>query len=291
MADLSDCTAAISSIVSGAVYPNGLNQPSVVGIDVRIFEGWPIPAQLDADMTAGKANISIFPMQGAQSSVFQILDETYVIKPAAHGMFVSVIDTSVTLTGVPGATEYCTLVIDGQNTFSRTGPTAGAIVSALLADLGTLYPGSSLSGSVLTIAGPHTVTARIGAQGTLGIATHRQKQAIMVSAWAPTPQIRTTLSAASDIALKNNIRVPLPDTSQMKICYNRTNVVDTWESTTVYRRDLIFDVEYATVYQFPGYEVTGVPISIDTPVGTVESFDPVLWELSRAAGARRNVSA
>ena len=54
----------------------------------------------------------------------------------------------------------------------------------------------------------------------------------------------------------------MPDTSQAKIVYSHTNVSDQLEATTVYRRDLIYDVEYATVFEFPGYVITTIDMTI-----------------------------
>ena len=60
----------------------------------------------------------------------------------------------------------------------------------------------------------------------------------------------------------------MPDTSQALVIYSRTNVSDDRQSTAIYRRDLIYDVEYATVFQFPGYVITSVNVSITNPSNT-----------------------
>ena len=264
MADIDDVSNAIASLVSTAVYPNGISQPSISGAQVRIFPGWPLPAQLDADMAAGVSNVSIFPMAGATATPFQILDEFYTIVPPVHGMTVSVAGTAVTLTGTPGSTEFCAVVLDNKYAFSRTGVTSAAILSALLADIQVNYPSSSITSSTLTIVGAAYVVARVGSQGTLGRVVHRQRQGIMVTVWAPTPATRTVLASAVSVSLSANVRVPLPDTSQMILVYNRTNVIDTWEALTVYRRDMIIDSEYATIEQFPGVEVTAIANTLST---------------------------
>jgi len=272
MADIDDVSNAIASLVSTAVYPNGISQPSISGAQVRIFPGWPIPAQLDADMAAGVSNVSIFPMAGATATPFQILDEFYTIVPPVHGMVVSVVGNAVTLTGTSGSTEFCALVLDKKYAFSETGSTSAVILSALLSDISAIYPSSSISGNTLTISGAAFVVARVGSQGTLGRVVHRQRQGIMVTVWAPLPATRTVLASAVSVSLSANVRVSLPDTSQMILVYNRTSVIDTWEAMTIYRRDMIIDAEYATIEQFPGVEVTAVENTLstkDTVTGTV----------------------
>lgn len=278
MADLSDVTTYIYNAVAVAAYPNGTSQPSVAGMDVRIFEGWPVPDQLDLDL-AGKmlsgsppvpvvrpggqlSNVSIFPMAGMNASVYQTLDETYVISLPTYGLAISVVGQVITLTGTPGNGEYITIIADRANVYSRTGTSAAAIITALAADIAVNYPTVSFTSSTLTMPFHYALSVRQGGIGVLGKVTHRQKQSIMISVWSPNHRARSLLSAAIDNVLKQSIRVTMPDTSQAIIRYNRTNLSDDKQVATVYRRDLIFDVEYATVFQFPGYVVTNVNMSI-----------------------------
>ena len=64
MADQSDVAATLAAMIAAALYPNGTNQPSVVGAPVIVYPGWPNPQTLDADMAAGKAHVSVFPRPG-----------------------------------------------------------------------------------------------------------------------------------------------------------------------------------------------------------------------------------
>ena len=57
MADLTDVQNAIAATVAQTIYPNGTGQPSAVSAAVRIFPGWPLPQQLDADMQSGIAQV------------------------------------------------------------------------------------------------------------------------------------------------------------------------------------------------------------------------------------------
>ena len=273
MADLSDVTAAIATIVSAAIYPSGTSSPSVSGGPVRIAEGWPIPAQLDADLKAGTAQITIFPMAGNQAATYQPLNRYDTISQIPHGMAAIVSNNQVTLSGTPSANEYCTLIVDGT-AYSRSDVTAAAILSELLSDILPHYPSASISGQTLTIPGSHIITARVGTTGVIGWTVHRQRVSIMVTIWASTPSVRTALAAAADIALKQNNHLPMPDTTPAELCYERTNVVDNWETLTLYRRDLIYCAEYNTLAEVPGYEVTSTTITIDDS-GSAAPADPV----------------
>jgi hypothetical protein len=64
MADLSEVGDTLKGIIVAAVYPNGTAAPSVGNCDIRVFQGWPDPVQLESDLNASKAQISIFPRPG-----------------------------------------------------------------------------------------------------------------------------------------------------------------------------------------------------------------------------------
>lgn len=299
MADLSDVTAYLATAVATAVYPNGTSQPSVAAMDARIFEGWPIPDQLDRDMLGqmlsgtvvvsrpgGRvANVSVYPMPGTGIVVYQQQDLTYVITPVSYGMAVSVVGNVITVSGQPNAGEYLSLVVDGAHIYSQTGVSTSALLNNLLtlatpvydhngilvgtaAPLATDYPGAVATATTLTVPFGHSLVVRQGGVATLGKVTHRQRQSVMVTVWSPTQAVRTTLAKAIDNAIKQVIKVAMPDTSQALIIYSRTNLSDERQATAIYRRDLIYDVDYATVFQFPGYVVTSVNVTIADPSNT-----------------------
>jgi hypothetical protein len=279
LADLSDVTAYLATAVANAVYPNGTSQPSVAAMDVRVFEGWPMPDQLDRDMLGqmlsgtpptpvtrpggAVANVSVFPMQGTGIAVYQQQDETYVITPVNYGMAMSVAGNVITVSGQPNPGEYLTLVCDGAFVFSQTGATTAALLAAIATAAQAQYPTASSTATTLTVPTGHSLIVRQGGVATLGKVTHRQRQSVMVTVWAPTEAVRATLAKAIDNAIKQIIKITMPDTSQALVIYSRTNVLDDRQSTAIYRRDLIYDVEYATVFEFPGYVVTSVTTTIN----------------------------
>jgi hypothetical protein len=299
MADLSDVTAYLATAASNAAYPNGTSQPSVAAMDCRIFEGWPIPDQLDRDMlgqmlsgttvvprSGGRvANVSVYPMPGTGIVVYQQQDQTYVITPPAISSTFTLVGNVITVTGQPAPGEYLTLVVDDAYVYSQTGASTSALLNNLLTlttpiydhngilvgtagPLSTDYPGTVATATTLTVPFGHSLVVRQGGAAVLGKVTHRQRQSVMVTVWAPTHGTRDSLAKAIDNAIKQVIKVAMPDTSQALIIYSRTNVSDERQATAIYRRDLIYDVEYATVFQFPGYVVTSVTTSIANPTNT-----------------------
>ncbi|WP_024516848.1 hypothetical protein [Bradyrhizobium sp. Tv2a-2] len=286
MADLSDVTAYLKSQAISAVYPNGTLQPSIVGLDCLVVEGWPNAAKLDLDVAGmtldnsrkpplevqrpngPRMNVSVFPMAGTGVSTYQIQDETRIISQPTYGITFVVIGDVIYASGQPGPGEYLTVEADRQFIYSATGATLPAILSTLATQAQANYPTASSTATSLSIPAKFSFSVRQGGVGVMGKVTWRQKHCVMVSVWADTPDHRTTLASAVDNLIKQNLKVSMPDTSQAVIRYSRTNVIDEGEARTVYRRDLIYEAEYATLEEFPGYVVTSVTIDIANPSNT-----------------------
>lgn len=282
MADLSEIMTYLAVKSADAVYPNGTGSPSVAGVDCRVYEGWPNPDQLDRDMSGqmfsgtparvttrpggAVANISVYPMPGTGIVVHQLLNQTKVITPPTYGLSVMVAANTIVVTGQPVAGEYLTLLCDGNIILSKSGATTADILTALAAEAETHYPsGVTLDGSMLTIPVTHGLVVRQGGKAVMGRTTHRQRHPVMITVWAPTHTIRASLSDAIDNKLKQNLVFSLSDTSQALLVYNRTHMHDEKQTATIYRRDLIYDVEYATVEKFDGYVVTSANVTITNP--------------------------
>ena len=282
MADLSDITAFLASQSADAVYPNGTSQSSVAAMDCRIYEGWPLPDKLDKDMRGlddngnprvggPVANVSVYAMPGTGIKIFDILDETYVLRPAVHGMAVTVVNGVINVAGQPTVGEYISLVCDGNIVFSQTGASTAAILSNLAAQALPTYPGTGATATTLAVPVGHSLVVRQGAVGLLGKAINRQRQSIMITVWAPNERVRSQLAIAVDILTKKNTRITLPDTSQAVVFYVRTSNSDDQQASGIYRRDLIYDVDYATLETFPGYEITSVNITIASAAGNAQA--------------------
>ncbi|WP_316227830.1 hypothetical protein [Bradyrhizobium sp. SZCCHNR3015] len=268
MADLSDVTAYLLQAATDAVYPNGAARASIVGAGVRLMEGWPIAKQLDADMAAGKANVSVFPPAGAGTTVYQVLDKTYVIQPAAIATTFTLAGNVITVAGTLAPGEFMTLVIDGAVACSQTGTSVADMLAKLAAQAQSFgYPAVATS-NTLAVPFGHELVVRQGGKAVEGKVVHRQQQSVWITVWAPTPTMRNALAAAIDVAIKSKNRVTMPDTSQALVVYSRTNTVDEQQAATIYRRDLIFNVDYATIEQFPAYTITSTQVSIAKPGNT-----------------------
>lgn len=316
MADLSDVTAFLTQQVAAIVYPNGTSQPSIAPVppgftqpmDVRIYEGWPLPDQLDLDVS-GKylpspgatpaprpngpvVNISIYPVPGAAApAIYQVLDETYVITPPAYGLTVSTAGTVITVSGQPVAGEYLSIIIDRTYAISAGNqPSAGAhggdtTTASLLADLAAQavaqgYAATSTA-TTLTVPAKYQLDVRQGATGVLGKTSHRQRQGIMVTVWAPDHHSRSVLAAAVDNVLKQGpydnpracLKMNLPDGTMALLLPSHTTQTDEQQVATIYRRDLVYLAEYATLTTFPGFVVTSVSVQITNEYGLSPQYN------------------
>jgi hypothetical protein len=270
MADITDVETAMVNIVAAAIYPNGTSQASIlppnisnVPASASIARGWPLPACLDADLPAGNAQITVFPLGGSASQTYQLLDQTYTIQAATVATTATLAGNTVTVSGQPATGEFLTLIIDDMVIVSQGGTTTAAMLAALATEAqGKGYPGASATATTLTIPANYSLVMRQGGVGIQGKVIHRQKHSIMVTVWAPSDAVRTAAAIAADIALKEHIKITMPDTSQCILRYQRTMSSDQQEKAMIYRRDLIYEAEFATVEQFPGTTITSVQVSL-----------------------------
>ena len=263
MADLADVSNLLATMALNAVFPSGTSSASATGSNVVVGRGWPLPGSLEPLLANGGANVSIFPPPGASERVFQILDEDYIIVPAVHGMTASVVmggtGATATLSGTPGMGEYASIVADGRWVYSHTGASVSAILASIKSDAAANYSGVSVSGNSISFP-TDRIVCRIGAPATIGHVTHRQKQQFMVTVWAPNPAQRDTLAQAIDVSFKSVNRLTMPDTSQAVLVYSHTNEIDERSKANIYRRDLVYTVEYATLETYTAWEVTSFTI-------------------------------
>ncbi len=66
MADVSEVGQALVKIITKVAYPNGIDQPSIAGCDIAVFQGWPEASALAAALDAGRVQISVFPRPDAR---------------------------------------------------------------------------------------------------------------------------------------------------------------------------------------------------------------------------------
>lgn len=263
MADLADVMDALEQIAFQGAYPNGTSSPSVTTRPIDIAQGWPQANDVDRAMAAGRTLVSIFAVPSTTSDVPQPFNmEMAIVNQPDPGTGATVLDGALTLTGSPGAKETITAVVDGRpyGFAADGGESASTVAAALLAEIVGDYPGSTVSGSTVTVAGSHSLEVRIGAKAQVADRIHRQRMQFRIVIWSPTPADRAAAARNIDVALKRNLLIEMPDGTSALVTFQGTNLDDKYENASAYRRDLLFNVMWDTVDILDAYEITFVDV-------------------------------
>jgi hypothetical protein len=254
MADFKDAGDALVTLLAGIAYPSGTSQPSITGVPVSVFQGWPNPQQLDADMAAGKAQISVWPTPNeiVAAGVLSLdWQEPLTITP---GLSVVVSGQTVTLSGAASTPQNVALIVD--NVPYSYAVQAGDTISSIAASLASLAGASSV-GAVITLPGTaRHIAARSGTTGTITRETRRAERLFQIIIWANAPDKRDPLASAIDAALSTTFRLTLPDGSYGQLRYRSSVQNDSYQKQAVYRRDLMYAVEYATTQSVTATQIT-----------------------------------
>ena len=247
MADLADVETSLVGLLTAAIYPNGLTAPSSVGVDCRIYRGWPAPAGLDADLKAGKVNVTVFPDAAPGQTLTRYAAEWHGT-PATPTLSVSTHGSIVTFGGTADIGQIAGILLGNANFAYRT--VSGDTPASVAANLGTMIRTGQIVqvvGSTLTIPGAPEIVARVVADSPGLREVRRQSHEIRISFWCPTPNLRDSMASIVDTALAAMTFIDLPDTSVGRISYRNTAVFDQSQSAILYRRDLVYSVEYPTI--------------------------------------------
>jgi hypothetical protein len=246
MADLSDVESVLVSTVTQAVYPNGTGQASIANVPCRIYRGWPIPANLDQDLASNIINISVFPLD-VEQRVTRYPKDWQELPFASPTLTITNSATTITVAGAPSSPLNVAAIVNnvGYVYAVQLHDTLTSIATGLASLINAGTPATS-SGAVITIPGAHQLSARVGAIGTIIRETKRQKRSFQITFWCPTPALRDAIVPPVDAALGDIEFFSLPDGSSGRLLYERSPVSDRVERQGLYRRDLIYSVEYAT---------------------------------------------
>lgn len=267
MADVSDVSETLLGLISGLIYPNGTSQPSVGGVDTRVFIGWPVTSTLAADLKKGTCEISIYPWRGERNTTRYLQQwqqasiNTPTLTLTAAGQTVTVAGTIPLLANPHNAVIFA----NGMPHVYAVQPTdtLNSIAAALATLIAIAVPGTSSAGAVITLPNSARLGAvRIGVTGTNLNEIARQEKVFHIIVWADTPAHRTSLAKVIDLALKSMTFLLLPDLSGGRVRY-----VGNWESDNdqklgEYRRDLIYTVEYGTFETQVATQITQVGITV-----------------------------
>ncbi|WP_331693495.1 hypothetical protein [Pandoraea sputorum] len=248
MADLSDVSNLIVAQVAAYLYPNGTANPisPITGCAVKVFAGWPQPEAMRQDFDANIGYVSVYPLP-TETVLRTTIREWEVQSIAAPTITAAVQGVAVTLGGVLSAPQNVAAVVDERPYVYgvQATDTLAGVATALAAMISGDRPATS-SGPTLTVPGAHLIEARVGTAGRIIRELRRQRKGFQVSAWGNCFDVRDRLGAAIDQALGPIVRATLPDGSQAIFHYQSSRQDDSQQKQRIYRRDVIYGIDYST---------------------------------------------
>lgn len=247
MADLSDVENAIVTVVIGALYPNGISLASVVGSPCRVYRGWPLPANLNSDLAAGRVNVTIFPSTVPDEVPDRYFDTLYA-PIASCTLVATVTGQSVTISGLAAIGQVIGLLVDGTPfSYAINGSDT---TESIAANLGTLVSGARIAvllGSTVSVPGAVSLIARVVMNTSVSEALRRQRREIQINCWCPSPALRDSVCSIVDTALAASSFIGLSDGTTAHVHYVSTQVYDQSQNALLYRRDLNYGFEFTTI--------------------------------------------
>jgi hypothetical protein len=261
MADYSDVMNTLGSLAGAAMYPNGTGQPSVAGTTVVVRSGWPVPKQLQAIMAAGAVMITLYGMPGMGKNTTRFLgdDDSQATIPAPK-LALNLSGNRVTVGGTINAGEAPTLKVN-YKPYSYSVQVTDT-VNSVAAALAALIPGATANGAVITISGLFDLDAAISVPVTVQQEIGRQAQIFMVVIWAPTEALRDTVARALEPAFKQQPRIVMPDNTWARMVHRGVTQMDGSEKQQIYRRNLLYEVEYILTEAVTENTVTNFGVTV-----------------------------
>lgn len=262
MADFTDVAKALVGLISGTVYPNGTAAQSIANADIKVFQGWPIPEQLDSDLKAGKLHISVWPtpMERVVGSRVPEWQQLSIVSPT---ITLTANGTAVTVGGSGAANQNAAVLVDGvPYVYAVQANDTPTSIAAALATLISANRSASSAGAVLTVPNSHSIVARVGTTGTNIRELRRQEKVFQISVWASRFDKRDPVASAVDAALAGISRLTFSDGSQGVVRYRSSNQIDNTQKNGIYRRDILYAVEYSITQISTDTQIVSVQESI-----------------------------
>jgi hypothetical protein len=246
VADVADVEAALVGAALAALYPNGTTAQSATGSPARVFRGWPTTGLLTQDRAAGGVDISVFGIPGTTRNTTRWGVQVAEL-PSDPTLTVGVSGNSATFLGTASLGDLAgVLVTQTAYVYQAQPGDSAALVAAALADLIRADMICWLAQATLTIPGVSTLVARTASAVAALEEWGRQEQEFRVSVWAPSPAARDTTAAIVMQGLVPIAFLTLADGTGGRLRFHGTANLDDDQTASIYRRDMIFSVEYGT---------------------------------------------
>lgn len=273
MADLADIEKALVSLLASVLFPGATYRPGAVAtsgsIPVRLYRGWPTANELDADIAAGRCNVTVYPGAGMVRDATRYKPEWFTPEPAAPSLTVATFSNKITFAGTGGAGQVAAVTWEGQIETVRL--TANDTPTTVAATLAARFSGATSSGGVLTLPNDAEIVASVVADQTAMREVRRQEQGFTLTVWAPTPDARDTIAGAIDGGLAAipsgegvTQFITLDNGERARVQYRGGRTEDRTSKAAIWRRDLSYVVEYATIQTATQAQVAAAGTSLRT---------------------------
>lgn len=253
MADQADVENALVALVANAAYPAGTSADSAIAgpdgaVTCRVYRGLPNAPALDADLVRGVMHASVFAEPHPVKNVTRYPREWQDVKPVPATLSVTVAGLAATFSGTCAAGQLAGVAVDGAIfpyavQAADTPPTVASNLAVLVRAAGWLV---NYQGSTLAVPGATRLVARVVAGGIALRELKRQVQPFRISLWCPDPATRDAAAAMIDPALAAPQFIALADGSSARVRFLGVDTTDKSSDAGLYRRDLIYEVEYPT---------------------------------------------
>lgn len=248
MADQSDVEDALARLIAAALYPDGTGEASAIGRTCRVFRGWPNAGALDGDLAAGRVNISVFAEARHQRNTTRWPEEWRIVAEPAPSLAIAVAGVQASITGNGGPGMLVGLQVDALSVVHRTaaGDTPELVAASLADKLRGLGRVALSTGAVVRVPGVGFLLGRVVADRTGLRETKRQSQDFRLSLWCPDAASRDAAGSLVDARLSALAFLALPDGTAGRLRFVSSLLFDQSVNARLYRRDLVYAVEYAT---------------------------------------------
>lgn len=253
MADLSDVTAALRALASGALYP-GQAQPqgdSIAGLPVLVQSGWPDPATLSTHIAAKGAQVTIYPRPTERNTTRYPRDwEVGALQAKTFSL--SQAGQAITVGGAEPSAFYqqnVAVFANGKPYIFSTilGSTPSSIAAGLAALIVVDIAGTTAVGAVLTLPSTARIGAlRVGTGAPVMQEVKRQEREFQIIVWAASADARNSVAKPIDVAIALADWLTLADGTRGRLIYRGSPYTDFDQRQGIFRRDFLVTVEYAT---------------------------------------------
>ena len=279
MADVSDVVNTITGLCAGLIYPNGTgsSSPSVCGVDAYVYPGWPVPAQFESAVANKRCIVSVYPWAGERNTTRYLQKwRTANINTPTLTLTPSGLTATIAGTIPPSSNPHhvCIFVNKFPYVYAvQPTDTLVTVMTALAALISAVLPGVTQSGPSLTVPATAILGAcRVGVTGTGNFEIKRQEKQFRIIIWADSPGHRAALAKVLDPGLSRLTFINLPDFTSGRIRYHSNTESDAAQKQLLYRRDLIYTVEYGTVDVATYSQITQFVVIVEN-----ENQSPRAW--------------